>query len=575
MEHLSHAVSALTQYLQDLLNGFPDVPTRLYEHIKPLVDLQGESLEITDLFYPDTGFTAPKDLPANTLAEFAVPIFVGEQRAEFQKSLLDWLRTKDVTALSNMRAAVVKVQQVQLKATQKTLWWVATALMDALAQDKVAALSGAKKLCRRLDQQLRNMSEGDLKAPPQLLRDALYYVAVSDKKTDTITNVKEVFELDQVLPAGAMSGQSSVATDAERAALAQLSADLPMLKDLWANISENNQVGADLTPFISKFKHLTEVQQSLNNQVVYQLVAAIHAASNALSLDPAKVNEASFIEIASALNLLEYIGEHYARLDVEAHAKITSQSARLLAVTEGVPLAPSVDAFANSAKLDTSVIDAVAKQILAALQLVEKALDTFFRNPTEVAVLDDTTKPLQQISAAFDMLEMPIPKSIAQLSTAYVAYFKDHAGYLENSNFELLAESLSMLGLYAEELPNTRAESEVALASAVKRLEQGAIAFDIVDQPKESDLSTPQVMEEVEENHTVTHDTVPFPIPDDMVILSEGSQAVSPDDVTDQAIDDELQEIFLTEAEEVLVSIAPVSYTHLDVYKRQVHKQQY
>lgn len=34
-----------------------------------------------------------------------------------------------------------------------------------------------------------------------------------------------------------------------------------------------------------------------------------------------------------------------------------------------------------------------------------------------------------------------------------------------------------MLGLYAEELPNTRAESEAALEGALQRLEQGAQAL--------------------------------------------------------------------------------------------------
>jgi len=62
-----------------------------------------------------------------------------------------------------MRKAVVKVQQVQHKSAQKTLWWAAIALMEALSQEKIAALSGAKKLCRRLDQQLRNMLRAMLK----------------------------------------------------------------------------------------------------------------------------------------------------------------------------------------------------------------------------------------------------------------------------------------------------------------------------------------------------------------------------------------------------------------------------
>ena len=51
MASLMHAVDTLSRYLQDLLNGMPDTPTRLYDSLKPLVEAQGESLEISELFY--------------------------------------------------------------------------------------------------------------------------------------------------------------------------------------------------------------------------------------------------------------------------------------------------------------------------------------------------------------------------------------------------------------------------------------------------------------------------------------------------------------------------------------------
>ncbi|HPB91837.1 MAG TPA: Hpt domain-containing protein, partial [Rugosibacter sp.] len=559
MAHMSHAVSVLEQYLQDLLNGYPDVPTRLYDSIKPLVEAQGETLEITDLFFPDTSFNAPKDLPINALPEFAVPLFVAEQRSIFQKSLLDWLRNNDAEALARMREAVVHVQQVQHKSAQKTLWWAAIALMDALSQEKIAVLSGAKKLCRRLDQQLRNMSEGETKTPSQLLRDVLYYVAISDRSTETISRVKETFELDQVLPSEGVSasGQSNLTTESERAALAQLSADLPMLKDLWTRISENQLSSEDLVTFVEKLQHLSNVQQGLNNQAVYTLIHAINTAANALQADPLKINEVSLIEIAAALNLLEYISEHYAHLDVEMQAKITTQTARLHAVVDGVPLVQQLEVFKNETKLDASVLEAVAKQVLAALQQAEKAFDAFFRNPADAALLEDTVKPLQQVSAAFEMLEMPTQKSISDLSLGFVQYFKEHIGYLEQSTFELLAESLSMLGLYAEELPHPRTESELALQGAQNRLEQSAQALDIIQHADIAEASQAQAST-TEETIQVTEPVVTsYPKIDgldDLPRITDPDSTI--DDVTDEAIDEELQEIFLAEAEEVLINIA-------------------
>jgi chemosensory pili system protein ChpA (sensor histidine kinase/response regulator) len=564
MADLMHAVDTLARYLQDLLNGLPDTPTRLYESLKPLVELQGESLEISDLFYPDISYNAPKNLPVNPIEESAVPIFVADQRVAFQKSLLDWLLTKNPDALNKMRESILNVQQVQQKNAQKTLWWVASAFTDALAQDNIAANKGAKKLCRRLDQQLRNMSKGEVKAPSQLLRDALYYVALSDRNTDTITSVKDLFELDDVLPMRDRSIHNEAATVAEHAALAQLSADLPSLKDLWANISANSnddEASVYFDALIAKLSHLTSVLQSLSNQNVLELFNSIHATVQAMPGDKTKINESSLIEVAASLNLLEYSCQHYQRLDVEVHQKISTQIARLQSIFDGVALMPAVEAFAT-ANLDASVIHAVAKQIIDALKLVEKALDTFFRNSDNVAVLDETTKPLQQISAAFDMLEMPIPKSIAQLCAAYVDGFKSNIGIHNasqnsDSKFELLADSLSMLSLYAEELPNARAETESALSGALHRLEQ--------------EIQTSYLTTEFEQlEPEISHVDLGVAIAEPTVVSANEAVAINEEvsvadilsavpvvgDVTDKANDAELQDIFLTEAEEVLASLA-------------------
>ena len=553
MEDLIHAIDSLTQYLQDLLNGMPDMPTRLYSSLKPLVEVQGESLEISDLFYPDTTFSAPKDLPTQPIEESELPIFVADQRTIFQKSLLEWLRTKDSHALDSMRDSILNVQQVQQKSAQKTLWWVATAFTDTLAQDKIAAQSGAKKLCRRLDHQLHNMSIGDAKAPSQLLRDALYYVAISDRNTDAIINVKDLFELDLVLPMhDAVTGERLVANAAELATLSQINADLPRLKDLWSSIQVDDS--EQLEAFISKLNSVV-VQQNLNNQHVLDLFIAIHAAANALFLDKTKVSEISLIEVAASLNLLEYVVVHYQQLSVEANQKMTAQTARLQAIVAGETLAPIADTFATS-ELDTSVVVAVAKQITVALQLVEKALDTFFRNTDDASVLEDTTKPLQQISAAFDMLEMPVPKAIAQLSVTYTDHFKTNPGQFNDAEFELVAESLSMLGLYVEELPNTRTESETALSGALQRLEQGAKALGFaataipadINQYEASSIETNVAESSV--GSSVTSDVIPA-----TTIEIEASES-NADEVTDKAIDAELQDIFLAEAEEVLATLA-------------------
>ncbi len=576
--HLVRAVETLSQYLQDLMNGTPDTPIRLYPTLKPLVEAQGEFIDESELFFPNTDNSAPKDLPSNPIAESAIPIFVAEQRAIFQKSLLDWLRTKSADALKTMREAIVKVQQVQVKNAPRTLWWTASAFADALVQENLAGNNGAKKLCRKLDRQLGNLASGDAKAPSQLLRELLYYVAISDRVTDLISRVKDVFGLDDALPQQDASGSETMpSTAAERAALAQLVADLPGLKELWSNISNSSSAEAsasDLVVFISKLETISSAaQQNISNQSVVKLINATYDAVQTLKADKQKLNEVSFIEIAASLNLLEHCADHYQHLDTDVKQKIATQTERLHAVAQGIELAPAVSAFATN-QLDASVVLAVAKQIIDALGLVEKALDTFFRNPDDVNVLNGVDKPLQQVVAAFEMLEMATPKTIAKLSTLFVDLFKNNAinttlGEAYTNSFELVAESLSMLGLYAEELPHVRIESDNALSHALNRLEEGARALklnvDAILAVAEPVIALPEVIFEksipefaaskVEE--PATSDAV---VPKPEVITPETPTpivaATAANVVVDKAFDPELQDIFLTEAEEVLATLA-------------------
>ena len=172
-----NAVKKLQSYLQDLLNGSPDIPLRLYATLSPIVAAQGETLEESELFFPDTSNSAPKSLPSKTLSDAEYAGYMVEQRVVYQKSLLNWLQTKQNSAVDSMATAISNVSQAQQKNSNKTLWWVASAFTDSLAQQEIAEHQGAKRLCRKLDQELRQYAEGVTKPHNTRYRAANYYAA--------------------------------------------------------------------------------------------------------------------------------------------------------------------------------------------------------------------------------------------------------------------------------------------------------------------------------------------------------------------------------------------------------------
>ena len=175
---------------------------------------------------------------------------------------------------------------------------------------------------------------------------------------------------------------------------------------------------------------------------------------------------------------------------------------------------------------------------------------------------------------------MTTPKAIAELSTLFVDLFKHNAtnaalGESYSNSFELVAESLSMLGLYAEELPHVRAESDHALSDALHRLQDGARALnlnveealDTVDSAESAielpglsfeeaipEFVKPAAVAELPASEPVRSESV---TPETAVEAQPSAvmQAVA-DVVVDKALDPELQDIFLTEAEEVLATLA-------------------
>ena len=557
IEAFSKAVKTLQTYLQELLNGAPDIPLRLYSVLKPIVVAQGEVLDESELFFPDTSNSAPKSLPSKELSEHDYASFIVEQRVLYQKSLLNWLQTKQDAAIDSMTTAVSNVSQVQQKNSNKTLWWAASAFTESLQQKEIAENQGAKRLCRKLDQELRLFADGISKPHNNLLRDILYYVAIAAGTEDNIKLVKQVFELDQFIDRKSSANYIGTNIDADETALVQqLIDELEKLKDLWDEISNTlnfskidsktstSPVHIDnvlITKFSDTLATSHTLTQNLSQVLIIDFYWVLLQASNTLCYDASKVNHAALIEVAAALNLIESVLTNYQDLDADKLQKLHSELLRLETISSG----EVYDKLENerAGELDRDTIKAVVIHINESLKIVEQALDSYFRNPTEKAPLTLTPQPIRQVSAVFDMLGMATPTAIANASSQYIQYFQQESYVANQADFELLAESLSMLGLYADEMPKTRPESEKALDGALKRLNaaltQAGIAGVTLTVNEDAKTSTVQIIAQ----DIATAETVLSAIPNGPSL-------------TDQAFDAELLDIYLTEAEEVLAQIA-------------------
>ena len=581
IEAFSNAVTRLQSYLQELMNGSPDIPLRLYSVLNPIVTAQGETLEESELFFPDTSNSAPKSLPSKELSEGEYATYIVEQRVAYQKSLLNWLQTKQNSAVETMTTAISNVSQAQQKNSNKTLWWAASAFTEVLEQKEIAENSGAKRLCRKLDQELRQFADGVNKPHNNLLRDILYYVAISDIDKANVLKVKEVFELDEYIDKKVSANFIGSNIDSDETALVQqLIGELEKLKEVWDEISSTidftkvdakvdakvSQAAVQLdniliTKFSDTLSTSCTLTQSLSQVLLVDVYSVLQQASNSLRDDASKVNYAALIEIAAALNLIESTLHNYQDLDSDRIQKLHSELMRLESISSG-EIYDKLEQD-RAGELDRDTVKAVVAHIKESLKVVEQALDAFFRNPTDKAPLALTPQPIRQVSAVFDMLGIVTPTAIANASNSFIQYFGQDSYVANQAHFELVAESLSMIGLYADEMPKTRPESDEALENALQRLnaalvEAGLAPIVIVTDKKEQAVEPAAIAIETD---TPAPELTSAPVTTLLETDSQPMPAAAPvaaagATVLDKAYDDELLDIYLTEAEEVLAHIA-------------------
>jgi chemosensory pili system protein ChpA (sensor histidine kinase/response regulator) len=554
LELFVNAINALKAYIERLVDGAVDIPSRLHPVLAPLVAAMGESIEESELFFPNTSPSVPNSVLSKELSEHEYTTAMLQQRTTYQKSLLVWMQSQSVDAISAMYEALSQVAFAQHNKRVKTLWWAASAFIETLKSPKASDNLAAKKVCRKLDQALRQLVTGDERPNNQLLRDILYFVATSDVETDTIAEVKTVFLLDGLVDKEATTA-SFAPLDADTLILiADLQTEIKALHDIWQNVSdsidlEEINANSDIAlveldnVLITQFADKLDANQTwvgvLNQDALMHCYQALLQASIVLRDSQNKVSQGALVEVASALILLDSALTNYQTIDANMIQHLNAEAERLKLIETGFEY--SQVEVVKEARLDKPTIAAVVKDIGSSLKVVEQSLDTFFRKPEDKATLSLTHKPLKQVAAIFDMLNLPMPMQVVNACNHTIQYFQQDEYDENQADFELLAESLAIVGLYADEMPNVRARTLAILEEKLSALN------------KTLSLAEVAISEEVLAALTDVEDDQPSVNPASEPLLEEVDAA---NQLLDQAFDEELLDIYLTEAEEILAHIA-------------------
>ncbi|MCK9284894.1 MAG: Hpt domain-containing protein [Rhodocyclaceae bacterium] len=451
------AVAALRGYLDELMAGAANQPLRLLPAYRQLAAVRGAAEPAaSELFFPDLSQRPPRrESEPAPLPPEALAARLKAARLGFERGLLKWLKD-DASGLREMRNAVAIIEQTQDTPAARAFWWVSLALFDVLPRiDRRAAATTAelRRLCGRIDAQIRKLLDGSAVVAERLMRDALYWVAATSGGGEHAEVVRAAYRLGELIPAQGLDVEQE---RQRQSRLHRFGEEVFASSTAWDRFCAG--AAAALPEFHEHAARLASLAEPLARVDLTRLTAAIANAANLLRKNPLIHGEALAEEMTAALLLCEGAADEMARPGgatesgfAEQVDRVTSRLARLL---RGESLAgeapPRLDAVARRAR-EKRLLAQVGKQIQIRLAQVEQTLDRYFRNPADGSGLAALAAPLKQVEGALALLDENRAAALLADCAAQIAGFA--AGAADSTRFERVARQLSALGAFIEQLP--------------------------------------------------------------------------------------------------------------------------
>ncbi len=448
-EALELAFTALPVYLNELVDGASHQPVRLFPAYKAVMQARGaERIAESDLFFPNLSARPPQREAPEVPPDMREHVMA--QRRRFQSGLLRWLRNSaDPAALKDMGDAVRAIERTQAVPQHRAFWWITTGFAETLQESGGVVDLDVKRLCARIDMQMKRLMEGSPNVAQRLMRDALYFVAKSRATGSTVKELRAFYRLEGVVPT-ALAPASGAAHPRE-AMLRAIREILAVAKDKWNKFSAGQT--HELSGFREQAGQLREKTTALGHADFGRLVNAISVVTVWVSENPAKVTEPIAIETATALLLAENATDNFARLGEEFASQVATMAARLKASLAGqtvnLPTVALLDEMTRKAQ-ERLLMAQVVSEIKSNLGGIETALDAFFRDAAQRTELPGLDKQIRQVQGALTILGADKAVAALQGCQADIARFAQADYTPQQADFERVANTLSVMGFYVD-----------------------------------------------------------------------------------------------------------------------------
>ncbi|GAA0846826.1 hypothetical protein GCM10009113_22180 [Marinobacter szutsaonensis] len=535
---LMQAILQLPQYLEHLTSSEDDFPMVLLPMLNDLRAARGEALlSDTSLFKPDLS-RAQMSVSSTASRRLQDPKVLGhirKLRQMYQFALAGVVREEDLDAqFSYLQKVIQRLARLCQNTPRGELWKAASAFVETLQAHANPVNAAVKSLLRELDAEIRLLTDGQAnvlqqQAPEALFKHLLYYVArARDLDTPQVQALRNDYKLNMALPSdddvdAARTRVSGPGREAIHSVVSALNEELAKLKDqldlfVRSELRQNSELD-DLLPGLRQVANtLAVLGLGIPRKVVTEQIELVEKLSDQTEL----VDDGTLMDIAGALL---YVEASLAGLDTDRQVE-TQDHAR-----------PG-DAINLGSRELGEASSALLRESRNTLEQVKSAIVNFIASQWDTREIEHVPELLHSIRGGLALIPLDRVADMLESAERYITDVLLGGKQVPDwKQLDTLADAVTSIEYYLERLAEGISENDAVLQVAEDSL--ASLGFPVGAEPTwNAPAAEPEVPAEVE------------PPAEESAAATEDTKESDED-----LLDDEILEIFVEEAQEVLETI--------------------
>ncbi|MDH5191469.1 MAG: Hpt domain-containing protein [Gammaproteobacteria bacterium] len=463
MEVLMRSTVQLPDYLERLQSGHKDVPVVLLPLLNDLRAASGEKLLSEGmLLVPDLSIESPEI----ETSDEDISKLVRKIRHAYQLGLLGWYREKNIeSSLEQMANVITQIRAAVRSQVSKQLFWISSGIVEALQQNGLNASVAVKLLMGQVDRQLKHLIDGgeeelSNEPPENLVKNLLYYVATTTSTGERVTELKNAFNLNDLLPSQDEIDEAQKSMTGRNAELMGsvteiIREDLNRIKEIIdVFVRSDGRVISELSTIVdilsSNADTLGVIGLGIARNVVQEQISIVQEIIDGKQ----DANEENMMEVASALLYVESALDSLASHSQGASANDTHDARDLIPDAE----------YKN-------LIETVIREAKTDIAKVKEAVVSFIDAPWDHIKLDDIPPLLNEINGSIKMLSLDRASNIMDACARYISEkLIGEKNVPTDDELNYLANAVASLEYYLEAFQEKRRNQENILAQAEESL---------------------------------------------------------------------------------------------------------